>query len=200
MTQKTTPNTNNIPKEETGVQAPPAEQGSGLFDREALAATRVRYITPENAVFRNGEGCLFLRDPATGDEQRVILHLLFPYTTCRKLVSVLNPEQEEVGMIRDIDAFSGESLEAIEKEIARRHFVRTITKILKIKDKNGITTWTVETDGGANAEFALKDTYGSIFHVTETRLLITDIDGNRFEIANAEELDKGSRRKIELYL
>ncbi len=175
-------------------------RGSGLFDREALAATQVRYLTPGNSEFRDGGGSLILRNRETGEDCRVILHLLFPYGETRKLVSAMNPEQEEVGMIRDIDEFSGESLAAIEKEIKRRHFVRVISKILEIKDKNGITTWKVETEENGRAEFALKDTYGSIFRVTDTRLIITDIDGNRFEIRDADKLDKASRRKIELYL
>ena len=175
-------------------------QGTGLFDREALLATQVRYLTPENSEFSDGGGCLMLCDKKTGEKKRVILHLLFPFNTNRKLVSALNADKEEVGMIRDIDEFEGDSLAAIEKEILRRHFVRRITKILEIKDKNGITTWKVDTEDGNKAEFALKDTYGSIFHVTETRLLITDVDGNRFEIADTSALDKASRRRIELYL
>ena len=78
--------------------------------------------------------------------------------------------------------------------------MRVIKKILTLKDKNGITTWKVITADSLEAEFALKDTYASMFHVSETRLLITDIDGNRFEIEDAEKLDRASRRKIELYL
>lgn len=177
-----------------------SNENSGLFDREALKATRVRYLDPGNADFKDGGGCLIFTDKETGEKKRVILHLLFPYNTDRQLVSVLDPDKEEVGMIRDIGVFEGESLEAVEKEIGRRHFVRTITKILKLKDKNGITAWNVETADGYGAEFALKDTYGSMFRVTETRILITDIDGNRFEIPDTSKLDRASRRKIELYL
>lgn len=178
----------------------PEYSGSGLFDREALMATRVFYLTPENSEFSDGGGCLLMRSKETGEEKRVILHLLFPYNTTRQLVSALNADKEEVGMIRNIDDFTGESLAAIEKEIGRRHFVRKITQILKIKDKNGITTWKVLIGDGIETEFALKDTYGSIFHASETRLLITDIDGNRFEIEDVEKLDRASKRKIELYL
>lgn len=187
---------NNTPEEP--VKAPEAE--GGLFDREAMLATRVRYITPENAEFSDGGGSLMLLDKETGEKKRVVLHLLFPYNTKTQLVSVLNADKEEIGLIRDINVFDGGSLEAITKEIGRRHFVRVIKKILTLKDKNGITTWKVITDDGLEAEFALKDTYASMFHVSETRLLITDIDGNRFEIEDAEKLDRASRRKIELYL
>ncbi|MBP5765800.1 MAG: DUF1854 domain-containing protein [Clostridia bacterium] len=176
--------------------------GAGLFERQALEATRVRYITPENAEFEDRDGCLFMRDRSTGgeDEKRVMLHLLFPYSSRRELVSVLNTEQDEIGMIADIGLFEGEQEKALEKEIARKYFIRKIVKINELKEKNGMTIWKVTDADGNKPEFSLKDTYGSIFRVSDERFVITDADGNRFEIEDLSRLDAKSRKKIELYI
>lgn len=177
---------------------------AGLFDRQAFEATHVNYVTPDRYSFTDRGGYLTMTDREKGGEpERVTLHLLFPYSSRRKLVSVLNGAQEEIGLISDIDVFTGGDLGAIEKEIDRKYFIRTIRKILGIKDKNGITTWRVEEKAGDTVdvgEFSLRDTYGSIFKVDEKRLLITDQDGNRYEIPDVTALDRKSCRKIELYL
>ena len=49
-------------------------------------------------------------------------------------------------------------------------------------------------------EFTVRDTYRSITKVSEDRVFITDVDGNRFEIPSLAALDRRSRRKIELFL
>ena len=191
-------------KKTSAVEGSETRKFSGLFERQAFEATRVNYVTPERYSFTDRDGFLTMTDKNRGGEpERVTLHLLFPYSSRRKLVSVLNGAQEEIGLIADIDAFGGDDLSAIEKEIGRKYFIRTITRILGIKDKNGITTWRVgeKTDDAEEvSEFTLKDTYGSIFKIDEKRLLITDQDGNRYEIPDVTALDKKSARKIELYL
>ena len=174
-------------------------RGAGLFERQALEATRVRYITPENASFEDRDGCLFMREK-NGGLRRVMLHLLFPYSSRRELVSVLTPEQDEIGMIADIGLFEGAELAALEKEISRKYFIRKIVKINELKEKNGMTIWKVTDSDGNKPEFTLKDTYGSIFRVSDDRFVITDADGNRFEIESYAALDAKSKKKMELYI
>lgn len=176
------------------------EKKLSLFDREALEATKTHYITHDNAEFVNHDG--FITMKSNGEETRVILHLLFPYDEKTKLVSVLNESSAEIGMISDIEDFQGESLLAIKKELERKYFLRKIVEILEIKDKRGVTTWKVHTSdlGEDILEFSIKDTYGSIYKLTDNRLIINDMDGNKYEIADVTKLPKESYRKIELYL
>ena len=49
-------------------------------------------------------------------------------------------------------------------------------------------------------EFTLHDTYKSLIHIDDKRVIILDVDGNRFEIPDVSALDRRSYRKIELYL
>ena len=83
--------------------------------------------------------------------------------------------------MQDIGLFEGEQEKALEKEIARKYFIRKIVKINELKEKNGMTIWKVTDADGNKPEFSLKDTYGSIFRVSDERFVITDADGNRFD-------------------
>ena len=174
----------------------PPESEPGLFDRAAMEATRVNYLTKENAEFKDNAGYL------TMNGERVLLHRLFPYDSPFESISVLNSDKKEIGIIKDVSEFDGEMLDAVKKELERKYYVREIVKILELKDHHGMTYWKVKCAENTDnvVEFSLRDTYGSMFRVTDTRLIITDSDGNRFSITDVKKLDRKSYRKIELYL
>ena len=48
--------------------------------------------------------------------------------------------------------------------------------------------------------FAMHDTFRNIAKVSDSRLVLTDVDGNRYEIPDVLALDRKSYKKIELYL
>ena len=153
--------------------------GAGLFERQALEATRVRYITPENASFEDRDGCLFMRGKGGGEsakeQKRVMLHTPFFFSP------------GSPGL--DFRVFQG------------RQYFHGNPFINRVNNNyNGMTIWKVTDADGNRPEFSLKDTYGSIFRVTDERFVITDADGNRFEIEDINKLDAKSRKKIELYI
>ena len=51
-----------------------------------------------------------------------------------------------------------------------------------------------------DVSFTLHDTFRSIIHAGETRIIMLDVNGNRFEIPDTTALDRKSHKKIELYL
>jgi hypothetical protein len=44
------------------------------------------------------------------------------------------------------------------------------------------------------------DAHRNIIKVTDDRILVADVNGNRYEITSLRNLDRTSLRKIELYL
>ena len=46
----------------------------------------------------------------------------------------------------------------------------------------------------------MRDTYRNIARVGGGRLVITDVDGNRYHIEDVAKLDRKSYKRIELYL
>lgn len=164
----------------------------------------INYLTPDNCEFFRCGDFIDLRVKSSGseyeDKGRVFLHRLFPYTELFTNISVMNAEQEEIGIIEDLALFSGtEAEELLKGELELKYFVPKISAILMLKEKFGFSNWKVETDVGT-VSFTVRDTYRSIIRIGESRMYILDNDGNRYEIEDFNKLDRKSYKKIELYI
>jgi hypothetical protein len=127
------------------------------------------------------------------------LHRAFPYELPDKYISVQEEENREVGIIYDISQFEESTEALLRRELERKYFSPNIKEIKSVKERYGFSYWKVTTDEG-DVSFTLHDTFRSIIHAEEKRLVILDVDGNRFEIPNVDGLDRKSYKKIELYL
>lgn len=156
------------------------------------------YYNKENAEFVNNDGFITMKNGC--EEKRVLLHRLFPFDELDSYISVLDTDKNELGMILSLNDFEGESRIALESELARKYFVQKICRINEIKDRHGFTYWKVISDGGRALEFTLHDTYRSMFRIGDDRIIITDVDGNRYLIESISGLDGASYKKVELYL
>ena len=176
------------------------------------------YFTPENARFYLTAGGLvglnaFIppvgRDDLFEDETdnsllwqdlgRVFLHRAFPYDMPDNFISVLDKDGKEYGMIKAISDFPEEVQKILDGELKRKYFCPVISKINTVTAKFGYTYWEAESDMG-KLSFSMHDTYRNISKVGVNRLILTDVDGNRYEIKDYMALDRKSFRKIELYL
>ena len=162
---------------------------------EEISATV--WLTPENASFVLRNGLLYLI--LDGKETRVTLRRAFPFDTLWEFISVLNEDEDELGIVRDITLFAETEQTILREELERRYYSPKILKILAFKERYGFSHWRVLTAEG-EMRFTLHDTYKSLVRVSEKRVLLLDVDGNRFEIPDLTALDKKSYRKIELYL
>lgn len=161
----------------------------------------IQYLTPENASFYEKGDFLGLKTVLNGEETDhgiVKLRRLFPFEELWNDITVMNSASEEIGVIASVSLFT-ESEAMIKNELERVYFTPKIRKIYAMKDKYGFSTWEVETDIG-RITFSVKDTFRSIVSLGGNRAIITDVDGTRYEIEDARELDKSSYKKIELYL
>ena len=138
-------------------------------------------------------------NPAWQDLGRVYFHRMFPFDMPDEFISVLDKDGKEYGVIRSIFDFSDEDSGIIREALERKYLCPEITKIISLKEKLGYSYWEVETDKG-RMSFSMHDTYRNIARVSDTRLVLSDVDGNRYSIKDTLALDGKSYRKIELYL
>ena len=166
------------------------------------------YITKDNAVFEKKSDFLTLTLTAPNEEgvvetktyERIFLHRAFPFDNPFSYISVLDKDNKEIGMISDLSVLAEEDAEAIRNELNRKYYTPVVKSIISMKDKFGFSYWKVMTDEG-ELNFTLHDTFHSLMKVDGgSRIFITDIDGNRYEIPDIEALDRKSYKKIELFL
>ncbi len=175
----------------------------GAFPRDARKARTLAelsvtvWLTPENAQFFVKNNFLYIT--YAGVDTRVFLCREFPFELEWEFISVLNEEQEEIGIIRDIHRFPEETATLLCEELRRRYYAPVIREILQVKERYGFSYWRVTTAEG-EVRFTLHDTYRSLIHAGGNRILLLDVDGNRFEIPDTAALDRKSYKKIELYL
>ena len=176
-------------------QAPEREKGPKKRTLAELSVTV--WLTPENASFSQKNGFLYICHGET--EQRAYLCRQFPFEMLWEFISVLDEDQNEIGIIRSLSLFEGEAGEVLKTELERRYYSPIIRRIFSMKERYGFSYWRVQTDEG-EVSFTLHDTFRSIIRAGEFRVILMDVDGNRFDIPDVRALDRKSYKKIELYL
>jgi len=106
---------------------------------------------------------------------------------------------KEIGIIRDITLFDQNQQKYIADELHRKYFVPIIETIQSVKEKYGYVYCDVKTNIG-RIKFTVHDAHRNLIKVSDDRILIADVNGNRYEISSLRALDSSSMRKIELYL
>jgi len=171
------------------------------MEQETEEMLRVRYLNDENAKFeRTGTGFLSLR---VGEEYypRVLVVRMFPFSDKNEFISIRTAEErsKEIGIVEKLADVSRETVEMLEEQLTLRYFTPVIEKIIKIKDEYGFAYWNVVTDHG-ECNFTIRMGGNSVIHLSDTRILIMDIDENRFEIPDVNRLTVAERRKLDLFL
>jgi hypothetical protein len=155
------------------------------------------WLNEENAAFYQKNGFLYIKH--NDKDERAFLCRQFPFDFLWEFISVMNEEQQEIGIIRRLDDFTGEGRALLEQELNRRYYAPVIEEIMQIKERYGFSYWHVKTKDG-EVRFTLHDTYRSIIKAGEKRVIMLDVDGNRFQIPDVTALNRKSYKKIELYL
>lgn len=133
------------------------------------------------------------------DYGRVLLHRAFPFDNPDGLVSVLQEDGFEIGVIRNIADFDDKTAAMLRDVLDKTYFIPEITRIYSTKDRFGFVYFKCATDKG-DVDFVLRNPFGSIIRLGEHNIYLIDVDGNRYHIPDVSKLDRKSYRKIELYL
>jgi hypothetical protein len=121
--------------------------------------------------------------------------LAAPLSHPNEYISFVNEKGEEITWIRSLNAVEAETRTVIQKELARRYLNAVIHRIHSVRSEFGVSYWEVETSRGQR-EFVVEENPNQFIWLSETRLLILDVDGNRFEIPDSTQLDAHSARLI----
>ena len=115
-------------------------------------------------------------------------------------VGATQSEQREIGLIRNLDSLAPEQRRLVNEELAKRYFIHIITQIRVLREEFGYLYWEVDTDKGPRQFPTSRWDQGKLVNMGDGLHIITDVDGNRYEIPNVEKLDPDSRARFRRYV
>ena len=170
------------------------------FEKEAEEMTAMHVITNKDKFERTSGGFVnFTYDGVKYERVKVVR--LFPFTDADKYISIREntDKAKEIGIIENLDDFDEETKEILREQLRLNYFTPVIQKIMSIKDEYGYAYFHVMTDEG-ECKFAINMASNAVTKLSDSRLIIMDLDENRFEIRDVNALTQKERRKLDLFL
>lgn len=171
------------------------------MEKETEEMLKLRYLTPQNAVFTKTEGGFVSLTLGAESYPRVQVVRMFPFSEPGKFISIRTAEEtsKEIGVIEELTGFPKEVQEMLLEQLNLRYFTPIITKIYQIKDEYGYAYFDVDTDRG-RCRFVIHMGGNAVVHLSDVRIIISDIDENRFEIPDVTKLSVKEQKKLDLFL
>ena len=98
-------------------------------------------------------------------------------------------------MIEDLADIDPDSRQMLIEEIDVTYLITSIRAIQAVQSRHGVTTWQLDTSRGFRMAH-LKDR-SDIRRLPGRRVILTDVHGMRFEIADTDKLDLRSQALLE---
>ena len=140
---------------------------------------------------------LILRDGSIIDDLEP--KRLFPFSNTSMYISLLNKNEKEIALVRDLNEIDEESRKVLDECFREYYMIPKITHVYSCEDRNILLVWDVETDRG-RISFRIRSCLSDIKSLGNGRVIIRDSNDNRYEITNYDELDSHSKRLIFSYL
>jgi hypothetical protein len=152
------------------------------------SATATRALTLE----WRADGSLWaLRDE---QERAVSVRRCFPWTEPVRFLSLRDGDEEEFAFVRDPADLDARSRAALERALAVAGFVFEVTRVLEIDEEVEIRRWRVETRQGPRTFQTRLDDWPRT--LPRGGLLIRDLAGDLYHLAEPKLLDKNSRELL----
>lgn len=177
-----------------------AEDTLNIYEKKAAEMTATNMITREDTFAKTKGGFLSLDCKGTHYD-RVRVSRLFPFSDADRYLSIreYGNGDKEIGIIEDLASMSDETQKLIREQLELYYFTPVISRIMSIKDEYGYAYFHVMTDKG-ECRFAINMGASAVAKLSDTRLIIQDVDENRFEIKDVDQLTKKERRMLDLFL
>ena len=120
---------------------------------------------------------------------------LFPVNRASQYITLLDSENKEVGIIRNLTDLDKDSCEVIRNSLNDYYLVPNIVRIISISEKYGTVHWIVETDRGVK-EFDVRNRNSDIRVYDDGRVRVRDSDDNRYVIEDFHKLDAHSKKLL----
>ncbi len=129
------------------------------------------------------------------DEERTVsVRRCFPWSEPARFVSLRDKDDKEVALIRQPESLDAASREVLERALSEAGFVLRIVQIYEVEEEVEIRTWKVETMQGSRTFQTRLDDWPR--ELPGGGLLIRDVAGDLYHIADRDALDDRSKRLL----
>jgi hypothetical protein len=129
---------------------------------------------------------------ADGSQQPVESICAFPLSYPEKEIVLQGNDKTELGIIEDLATLKPEIRQTILDQLEKRYFLPQVTMIHKMTERFGSAIWDLETDRGRIA-ISTRQLNEAVRELGPKRFLIVDVEGNRYEIKDLEDLPPESQ-------
>lgn len=122
---------------------------------------------------------------------RVMVTRAFPISDPAHYLGLLDGAGKDIGVVRDIADLDADSRAVAEEELRLRYYLPVVRRVVSVKEEFGTVYWTVDTDFGEK-DMVVRNLRDSLQEVGPSRVLVTDVEGNRYEFPDINLLDSES--------
>lgn len=188
---------------QTEIKIPETEKESVSLSE----AVDINILEPDKVDFYHTAGGFTGLRYCGEDYPRIILRRALPIGNPAEYLSVADRENKEIGIIRAVYELPEKQQALVMKELESRYYCPMVYEVKSVRDKLGYVYFELrlgrEGDDEAvryDKSCAVKDVSRNIRMLDENRLIIFDVDGNRYIVPSLSGLDKKSLRRLEPYL
>ncbi len=150
----------------------------------------VRVLDPQAVrLFRTHPADATVRATIDGDRswRDVRIARAFPLSEPDRYIGLRDGDDKDIGIFETLHGLDSESRLVVDEELERRYFTPQITKVYGVAEEFGVVTWDVDTTKGRR-RFLVRNLKDSTFTLGTSRVMMTDVDSNRYEIPDAYTL------------
>jgi len=148
-------------------------------------------------ITRNNLGTLLLERP--GEEPQPVKPVrALPLTDPENWIGLMDEKGKPVCMVESLAALDPDSRDLLSRELEQIYFLPKITRLCEVIEEYGVLRLEVDTDRGPRA-FEIRSREHIRF-LPAGRILLRDLDGNRYEIPCIHDLDLRSQILAQGYL
>jgi hypothetical protein len=119
-----------------------------------------------------------------------------PLSRPNEYLSLLDGKDNEIALLPQPQKLAPDSWQAVQRELRERYLTARVQTIGEARQEYGATYWHVTTDRGER-EFVTQNLQENAQWLSDTHLLLIDVDGNRFEIPDTRVLDEASQNSLD---
>ncbi|HVF10524.1 MAG TPA: DUF1854 domain-containing protein, partial [Abditibacteriaceae bacterium] len=154
------------------------------------------YLDPTATVFETApDGTLRVMVPDDRCGLRVDALRAFPLSHPEEYIVLRDGTGVEVGLLRNLKDLPPAAATLVRDQLQRRYFLPQVTGIYDISERFGSSVWDLQTDRG-RCSVTTRQMNESVFEIDPGRYLITDVEGNRYEVKDLNALDEMSRARF----